>query len=38
VVCPDTLSEMPAVLSNAVKEHTDFYRVYMASMKAAGKA
>jgi predicted Zn finger-like uncharacterized protein len=38
VVGPDTLSEMPAVLSNAVKEHTDFYRVYMASMKAAGKA
>lgn len=38
VVGPDTLSEMPAVLSNAVKEHTDFYRVYLASMKAAGKA
>lgn len=38
VIGPDNLSEMSAVLSNAVREHTDFYRVYLASMKAAGKA
>ncbi|MDT8377521.1 MAG: zinc-ribbon domain-containing protein [Desulfotignum sp.] len=38
VIGPDNLSEMSAVLYSAVREHTDFYRVYLASMKAAGKA
>ncbi len=38
VAGPDGLTQMPAVLSSAVREHTDLYRVYMDSMKAAGKA
>jgi hypothetical protein len=38
VVGPDALPQMSAVLSTAVREHTDLYRVYMDSMKAAGKA
>jgi predicted Zn finger-like uncharacterized protein len=38
VIGPDTLSDMAAVLANMVREHADFYRVYTASMKAAGKA
>lgn len=38
VIGPDTLPDMAAVLSGMIREHTDFYRVYTASMKAAGKA
>ncbi|MBG0780625.1 MAG: hypothetical protein H0S81_11950, partial [Desulfotignum balticum] len=38
VVGPDNLSQMPGVLSQMIQAHTDFYRVYMDSMKAAGKA
>jgi predicted Zn finger-like uncharacterized protein len=38
VIGPDTLPEMATVLSDMVREHADFYRVYTASMKAAGKA
>jgi predicted Zn finger-like uncharacterized protein len=38
VAGPDHLSHLPGVLSAALKDHKDFYRVYMDSMKAAGKA
>jgi predicted Zn finger-like uncharacterized protein len=38
VAGPDSLSHMPGVLSAALMEHGNFYRVYMDSMKAAGKA
>jgi predicted Zn finger-like uncharacterized protein len=38
VLGPDTLPDMAAVLSGMIREHADFYRVYTASMKAAGKA
>lgn len=38
VIGPDSLPEITTVLSGTVREHRDFYRVYMDSMKAAGKA
>jgi predicted Zn finger-like uncharacterized protein len=38
VIGPDHLSQMPGVLSQTIQAHADFYRVYMDSMKAAGKA
>jgi predicted Zn finger-like uncharacterized protein len=38
VAGPDSLSQLPGVLSAALTDHKDFYRVYMDSMKAAGKA
>lgn len=38
VAGPDSLSHMPGVLSAALMDHCNFYRVYMDSMKAAGKA
>jgi len=38
VIGPDNLSRLSTVLSQTIQAHTDFYRVYMDSMKAAGKA
>jgi len=38
MIGPDNLSQMPGVLSQMIQAHADFYRVYMDSMKAAGKA
>ncbi|MCF8112871.1 MAG: zinc-ribbon domain-containing protein [Desulfotignum sp.] len=38
VAGPDSLDHLQSVLSAALMEHKDFYRVYMDSMKAAGKA
>ncbi len=38
VIGPDNLSQLPTVLSQTLQAHTDFYRVFMDSMKAAGKA
>jgi predicted Zn finger-like uncharacterized protein len=38
VAGPDSLGQLSAVLSAAVKAHKDFYRVYMDAMKTAGKA
>jgi predicted Zn finger-like uncharacterized protein len=38
VAGPDSLSQLSGVLSAALTDHKDFYRVYMDSMKTAGKA
>ncbi len=38
VVGPENLSQMTAVFSHAIQAHADIYRVFMDSMKAAGKA
>jgi predicted Zn finger-like uncharacterized protein len=38
VVGPDGLGQLPVLLSAALTDHTYFYRVYMDSMKAVGKA
>lgn len=38
VVGPDNLEQLPSFLAAAVKDHKDFYRVYMDSMKIVGKA
>ena len=38
VVGPEALPDIAPVLTEMIREHTDFYRVYTASMKAAGKA
>lgn len=38
VIGPDNLSQMPGLLSQTIQAHADVYRVFMDSMKAAGKA
>lgn len=38
VVGPDNLEHLPSFLAAALKDHKDFYRVYMDSMKIVGKA
>ncbi len=38
VAGPDRTAHLPAVLAAALQDYKDFYRVYMDSMKTAGKA
>jgi len=38
VAGPDSTAHLPAVLTAALQDYKDFYRVYMDAMKSAGKA